>query len=66
MERHIKKRNLKAENFFCIYCALVDHVLEEAEYMIWYEDDSRVMPMCKHCMEAITERDGFFKSFSYN
>jgi len=66
MERKLQKRDLKAENFDCIYCALHGEIGVVADHLIWYEHEEKAMPVCEHCREILVQEENFFMTFSYN
>jgi len=61
-----KKKQIKVvgpENYYCLYCALDDNLLVEAEYTIW--DIDKCIPVCEYHLEEMAHPK-FVSAFSLN
>jgi len=66
MEKKNLNRNLTAQNYFCICCAMEEGVYAEADHFVWNEHEQILYPVCSGCKAIMEEENIFFRCFSKN
>ena len=63
---HKQVKIVQPEDYYCIWCAVNEGELVDAEFAVWSVDIEKMMPLCSRCLAAIEEEEKLFRGLSIN